>query len=460
MGQATIMALGYLSLALSVYFILPLALAADGPNITYVIVATAVALSPTAVSFAVLSRRSPSAGSAYDWLWRATHPIPGIWLGFVMLGLYGVVGACAEPLVAGQTFNALLRYLGVGSSYGTAIAGAVLGSIVAGVILFRSLRFSGRRVLALFSLEAGFLVVFVVFIIVRQAINGHLSAAPILPSGVTHGAAGFKAALLFAVFAMAGVDVPAILAEETKAPAQVVPRVTATVLIIAALFFVFTSFGLATAVPSHELLNDIHSSAQAGPLYLIAGRYSAVFKPLVIVTAFSSIMAVFVAATIYVARITYALAHEGVLPAWFGQLHPTHGTPRNAQMFWICLAVVLPIPLSLWQGHSFAEGFAWIGAVFSGLVLVLYGCVNATNLIIHARCRRCWGFHWLINGLIPASGIAVSLWLLWEAFLRPYGSRPFTTGSSAVWAFAAWLVAALAFAVVSWSRRIRMRAVA
>jgi amino acid transporter len=457
MRQATIMGLGYLSLALSTYFILPLALASDGPNISYVIVATAIALAPTAVSFAVLSRRIPSAGSAYDWLWRATHPIPGIWLGFVMLGLYGLVGAFAEPLIVGQTFNALLQYFSVGSSYGTAIVGGVLGSFIAGIILFQNLRFSGRGVFVLFLLEVGFLVVFVLFIVVKQAVNGHLSAAPILPSGVTHGSAGFKAALLFTVFAMAGVDVPATVAEETKAPAKVVPRVTVIVLVVATLFFLFTSFGLANAVPSGELLRDIHSSAQAGPVYLIAGRYSSVFQPLVIVTAFSSIMAVFVAATVYAARITYALAREGLMPAWFSQLHPAHGTPRNAQMFWVGLAVVLPIPLSLWQSHSFAQGFAWIGAVFSGLVLVLYGFVNATNIIIHVRRRRSWGFHWLVNGLIPTSGIAVSLWLLWEAFLRPYGMRPFKAGSSVIWAFAVWLVAAQMFAVISWSRRSRRR---
>jgi amino acid transporter len=55
---------------------------------------------PTAVSYAVVARELPAAGSAYTWLWRVTRPRLGSWVGWLMTSYYVVViflQACWPP---------------------------------------------------------------------------------------------------------------------------------------------------------------------------------------------------------------------------------------------------------------------------------------------------------------------------------------------------------------------------
>src|SRR5947209_2730277 len=43
---------------------------------------------PTAISYAMVAKELPAAGSAYTWLWRATRPAIGVWVGWLMAAYY------------------------------------------------------------------------------------------------------------------------------------------------------------------------------------------------------------------------------------------------------------------------------------------------------------------------------------------------------------------------------------
>lgn len=455
LSQVAVLGIAYMGLALSMYFVLPLALQANGPNITYVVIATAAALAPTAASFVVLCRRYPSAGSAYTWLWRAGHPRTGVWLGWVLLGTYGVASLMAQPLILGQTFNAFLQYLGIGSSFGTAVIGAIGLTLVVALLLAFNLQLSKHAIIGLFAFETAFVLILITVIIITQAVHGHLSAVPLLPSGIQHGSAGFKEALIFAIFAMAAVDTPATVAEESKSPRKIIPRATVLILLLGTAFFVLASYALGIAEPPARLASFINSASQAGPMYAIAGDYIGGFKLLVVLTSATAILAVFVAAMVFAARITYALARDGLLPSWFGELHPTYRTPRRAQLFWVGLGLVLPILLALWQGHSFEAGYAWGGALFAGFVLVAYVAVNLTHMRLAWNERDRVSFGWFANGVVPLVGVGVSGWLLFESFIQPFSQGAFKTSGSILLAWALWLVFGAGAAVVSWRLRAK-----
>jgi len=67
---------------------------------------------PTAISYAVIAREMPSAGSAYTWLWRALTPSAGIWIGWILIGYY-IVAVIIQPYLFGLYFNELLAWAGV-----------------------------------------------------------------------------------------------------------------------------------------------------------------------------------------------------------------------------------------------------------------------------------------------------------------------------------------------------------
>jgi len=374
-------------------------------------------------------------------------------LGFVIVALYGFA-VNAESLIGGEAFNSLLQFLNVSSSFGTAVLGGLLISAVTAVLVFRDIRISARSVLLFLGFEVGFVTLFMLYVIIKQGVNGHLSAEPFLPSGITFGSTGFLAAIIFAFFSLAAVDAPATVAEEARAPRRIIPLVTVAVVVLSGVFYMFVSFALAVSEPSATFNNFLNSSGQAGAVYLVANDYIGWLKLFVVLTGISSILAFMVANMLMAARVTYALAREKLLPPWFAKVHPKYNTPRNAQLFFVLLVATIPLLISVWQGQSVVNGYAWYGGLFSGTVLFFYTIVNVVNIVFHARTPGV-RFNWFMNGAVPVVGIAVSIYLLYESFFKTYLALPFQTGTSVVLAWAVLIVVSLVMAPVAWSARRR-----
>jgi putrescine importer len=62
---------------------------------------------PTAVSFALIAREIPSAGSAYTWLSTAVNRGIGTWLGLILLAMF-LFCIILQPILFGLFFNELL----------------------------------------------------------------------------------------------------------------------------------------------------------------------------------------------------------------------------------------------------------------------------------------------------------------------------------------------------------------
>ena len=118
--QLVVMGIAYMGLALKVYFNVGLMEGITGPIVPLAFAAVAVAMLPTALSFAVMNTRRPAAGSVFTWLWEATSPPLGIWLGWVLVATY-IVGSILQPVMFGLFFNSLLDYFGISAGTWTAI---------------------------------------------------------------------------------------------------------------------------------------------------------------------------------------------------------------------------------------------------------------------------------------------------------------------------------------------------
>jgi amino acid transporter len=95
----TFVGLAYFSLAPVIYFNMGLMESeAGGPVMPLLFILITIAVLPTAVSFAIMNNRRPSAGSAYTWLWESTYPIIGLWLGWVLTTTYFLVVSLYPPI--------------------------------------------------------------------------------------------------------------------------------------------------------------------------------------------------------------------------------------------------------------------------------------------------------------------------------------------------------------------------
>ncbi len=126
-----ILGIAYMGLALAAYLNFGIMEGLTGPVVPLAFIAVTALMLPTAVSYAVMNGRRPSTGSTFTWLWEATAPGLGIWLGWILVVTY-IVGAALQPVMFGLFFNSLLNVFGLHSGSVTAMAGGVLAVLAVG----------------------------------------------------------------------------------------------------------------------------------------------------------------------------------------------------------------------------------------------------------------------------------------------------------------------------------------
>ena len=101
------------------------------------------------------------------------------------------------------------------------------------------------------------------------------------------------------------------------------------------------------------------------------------------------------------ARMLYALAEQGELPAWFGRIHPRYHTPANAVLFTSAVAAALAL----------SGSFARLAVVAALAKLIMYaGCAAATiELRRRPRGARPATFVIPAGPIVPAIALVVSI---------------------------------------------------
>jgi amino acid transporter len=428
LGGLVIMGIAYMGLALTVYFNVGLMEGITGPIVPLAFGAVAIAMLPTAASFATMNARRPSTGSVFTWLWESTAPPIGLWLGWVLVVTY-IVGSILQPVMFGLFFNSLLNYFSISAGTGTAVVAGLLSVIVVAVLTKKDIRISAKVTGYFIAFEAGFVALLATYIIIKQAINGNFNVDPFIPSHATAGWTGFQNAILFAILAIAAFDIVAPMAEETRTPRSLVPKATILVTLGAGLYWVYTSFGFVISVPSATMAHYVNSG-QFTPIYLVADKYIGFLRLIVPLTGMTAVFAAFTAISITASRLLFALSREGLAPRRFAQVDKNK-TPWNAQALVLGSCVVLPILLVIWQDGKPLNAFAWIGVSYVFFVLIPYTLVCVANIFYHLRVRRDL-FNPFTNLVLPVIGIAINVYIFYKNFLLTYliHSTDFTTQSS------------------------------
>ncbi len=446
--------LAFQSLALVVYLNVGFIEQTAGPVAPVVFLLVTLISIPTAISFAVMSNRRPSAGTAFTWLWETTVPPVGLWLGWLMTSAYAMA-SILQPVMFGLFFNALLRFLGIPTNLATAALGGLLVTALVGWTTYKQVQISARLIGVFLAVEASFVLLLVLAIVIRQGLHGNLSLDPFNPAAATGGVHGIFLAVLFGLLAISGFDVVTPIAEETRTPRRLIPLATILVTVVPGVFWMLASYGIVVSVPVDTMVHQFMASGEVTPVYLVAARYVGWLKILVPLTGMTAVLACFGSAMLACSRMMYALAREGFAPRPFAVLHPRARIPWNAQLLVLGLVALLPIGLGAWQG-SYLAAFGWGGQLLVFFVLLPYIAVNLANLIYHLRWRR-EQFNWLVNGLVPLLGIAIDGYVIYYAFFRTLLTLPFRQGSSIVWMGVAWEVLGGCWVAAVWLRRSATR---
>jgi len=223
------------------------------------------------------------------------------------------------------------------------------------------------------------------------------------PDGVGHfGFKGVATAAAVVFFAVFGYDTLTTAAEESKNPQRDLPRAVLLSLGISMVFYLAVSLILTGMVPYANLNTDapVADAFKSRGLGWIAVIIS--------VSAVVGIASVLFAFMLGAARIWFALARDGLLPAWFAKVHPSYGTPHRP-------TIVLGVFTAL------VAGFFPLGEVARLVnigVLSAFIVICASVILLRMRkpdLPRTFRTPWV--PVVPLIGIAFSIWLLSELAL-------------------------------------------
>jgi putrescine importer len=401
---------------------------------------------PTAVSYAVVNRELPSAGSAFTWIWETTSPAIGTWVG-LMMTFYYMIAVTLQPIFFGLFFNDLLRFAGV--DHTTLVTWAVGVALVTSFVLYltyRGIDISTRSSVTFILIEIGVVVALSLTIFGDKVINGGFTVAPFNPADLQGGLSVFWSAIILGILSYTGFDVISTVAEEAKAPRRLLPAATLFACVGVGVFWALNSWAFSIAIPIREVAQLTASGLTAATP--IADRYWGAGRILVILTALSAATAVYVVTVVGSSRALYAMARQGMLPRPLAALHPRFRVPWNAMHLVYAVAVV-GILIVTWALGNALDAFVWWAGAIVFFALITYIAVNVANILYFTRYARD-RFNWLLNGVVPVVGIGVDGYLIYRSFFKALWSAPFRTGRSVV--LFSLLIVVLSVAYVAWLR--------
>jgi basic amino acid/polyamine antiporter, APA family len=181
-----------------------------------------------------------------------------------------------------------------------------------------------------------------------------------------------------AFFAMVGFEDSVNMAEETKDPARIFPKVMLTGLGITGLIYVLVSIAAVAIVPVGQL------AAASVPLLRVV-EAGAPGLPVVEIFPFITMVAVANSALINMlmaSRLLYGMAREDVLPRFLGRVHAGRRTPWTSILFTTLLAFGLIVAVSNFLGDTTVEA---LGGTTSLLLLGVFTVVNVAVLVLRRQ---------------------------------------------------------------------------
>jgi APA family basic amino acid/polyamine antiporter len=206
-----------------------------------------------------------------------------------------------------------------------------------------------------------------------------------------------------AFFAMVGFEDSVNMAEETKDPSRIFPRIMLTGLGITGLVYVLVSIVAVALVPVGELAgNDT-------PLVTVVQTAAPGF-PINTLLPFISLFAVANTALLNMmmaSRLLYGMSRQVVLPPFLSKVLPGRRTPWAAIVFTTVIALALITYLGLDPQGPVA---LLLGGTTSLLLLAVFGVVNASVLVL--RRQPVGHDHFTTPTFLPVVGVLVCLYLV------------------------------------------------
>lgn len=323
-----------------------------------------------ALTYAELVAALPRAGGAHIYVMRAMGSRASFFCSWALVLGYASVVAF-EAVALPQTLlyiwpDMLAGKLWVVAGYDVYVTWVAVGVFAA--ILMTWLNVIGVRPAAIFqTIAVLFLAVVGVTLVAGSVIGGSVSSMQPLWNG---GVGGFMVVLVATPFLYVGFDVVPQSAEEIRLPFRKIGEVLLLSVGLAISWYVMVMITTSSSMPASSLVDANLATADA--LKSMLGHEA--WGTFLVLGGVAGILTSWNGFLIGASRLVFALSRSGMLPAWFGKLHPKYRTPANAVLFIGVFSLFSPLfgrQAMLWlvNAGGLAIVLAWIMVAVSFILL-------------------------------------------------------------------------------------------
>lgn len=362
-----------------------------GPFAIIVWVVAGICAAILALVFAYCSYYVPRVGGPYSFVTKAFDEFFGFLTGWSML----VAEVLSLPVFAIAFVQYLQFFFPLNWLQEVLVKGLFLLTLT--LINIIGVKAAGKvnDLLSLLKLVPLLLLVvagMVFFVVHPSVVLGNYS--PLLPFGL----GGFGSALVLIFWAYVGFEMGTLPAQEVDDPRRNIPRSIIGGMIIVTVFYLATNFVVYGLVPQQELASSTIPLVLAGGI-LLGGTGALIMS----IGALISVSGSDESNILGTARLSFAMAIDGLFPRVFAELHPRYRTP------YIALAIqgIIAFVLSLVSGIAGLITFAVFNLAISFLLtcLALIVLQKPAKVTLHGQ------------SILPWLGIFICGYLIYSASL-------------------------------------------
>ncbi|OYN95843.1 amino acid permease [Enemella evansiae] len=287
--------------------------------------------------YAELTAAIPKAGGEHNFLMRGLGPR------WAFLGSWGITGGyitivAFEAVALPRTIAYILPQVNSGPSwtmFGSPVflVWALIGSLAAVVIT--AINIVGIKAA---GVTQTFVVLFLLIVGVLLAVGAGTGGSGANMAPFFTGAGGLFTVLIVVPFLYVGFDVIPQASEELNLAPNRIGRLIVISVLIATGWYVLTIVTTSSSMPADRLAASDLATADA----MAALFGNPVMAKVLLAGGIAGILTSWIALLIGASRLLYALGESGMLPRWFGRLHPRLQTPVNALLFVGALSAIAP----------------------------------------------------------------------------------------------------------------------
>ncbi|MGW7411831.1 APC family permease [Streptomyces sp. NPDC054863] len=367
------------------------------------------------VGYAEMSRHIHNAGAFYAYIARGLGATAGAGASLVALVAYSAMQVGIFGILGFELSGIFATYLGISVAWWIP---ALVCVVLVGFLGWLKIDLNAKVLGVLLLIECLLVVIFDIAAVVEPSKTAGLSLSAFDPGTLTGPGVALGTALCFSIAAFVGFEQAPVYAEETQRPHVIVSRVMFLGVAYSAIFLALSSWAVSVAADPAKVSRMATKEGPGMLFTLVQERLGATFTDVLHILFVTGMFAALLSFHNVVARYSFAMGREGLLPAAFGRTNKASGAPATGSVLQSAVSLVVVLAFALTDDKPIDDPttpvlhlFTWMGNVGALGVIVLMAVASFAVIAFFVRRGAGAAQKWrlLCSGLagIALVGIAV-----------------------------------------------------